>query len=111
VKVRLIGLALIAAGLAAGWYFGLGPLQEAQAGAARVRVEMKIFIFAPMAVLFGLVALIGGDSVASSILGPPRTRRDHLIVWPVFGLAMALGGLAWWWMDAQLDALGYLATG
>jgi hypothetical protein len=107
-KARLLGIVLIGAGLALAWYFGLGPLREAQAGATEVSYSVKLFVVAPMAVLSGLVLLVGGASVADAITHPPRTRRQHLIVWPLFAASLAVGGLAYWWFDAQLHALGYV---
>lgn len=57
---------------------------------------MKIFLVAPMAIVFGLFLLFGGARVADVVTEPPRTRRQHMIVWPLFVLALAAGGLAWW---------------
>lgn len=110
-KARLLGLMMIAAGVAAGWFFGWRPLEEARAGAAHVSVSSKIFIFAPMAVAFGLVLLLGGAAVAGAVTTPPRTKRQHLIVWPVFAVALAAGGLGYWWYQGELHRLGYLGTG
>jgi len=108
-KARIIGLAAIAGGLALGWFFGMAPLEEARAGAERVSYDIKLFIVAPMLVLMGIFLLVGGAPVLDSFSGPPRTRRDHLLVWPMFVAALAVGGIAWWWFDGQLSALGYNA--
>lgn len=107
VRARLLGLALIAGGIGLAWFFGFEPLQEAQAGAAQVSYSMKMFIVAPMAIVFGLFLLVGGAQVADVVTQPPRTKRQHMIVWPLFAVALAAGGLAWWWFDAQLSGLGY----
>jgi len=110
-KARLVGLGLVLLGLAVGWFFGLRALVEAWGGAESVSVEMKAFIVAPMAVLCGLFMIVGGGRVGEAMIGPPRTREQHLIVWPMFALALAAGAAGWWWMDGQLDALGYLTAG
>jgi len=107
VRARLLGLVLIVVGLGLAWFFGLKPIEAAQAGAAEVSYSMKIFVAAPMAIVFGLFLLVGGASVADVVTQPPRTKRQHMIVWPLFAVALAAGGLAWWWFDAQLQALGY----
>ncbi len=106
-RARLLGVMLVAGGIALGWFFGIRPLQEAQTGAPAVTYWIKTFIAAPMAVVCGLFLLIGGSRVAHVVMQPPRTRQQHLIVWPMFALALAAGGLAWWWFDSQLKALGY----
>jgi hypothetical protein len=106
-KARLIGLAVVAVGVALAWYFGFKPLEEARAGAQEGSYSIKMFLVAPMAIVFGLFLLIGGARVADVAMEPPRTRRQRLIVWPLFALALAAGGHAWWWLDAQLGALGY----
>jgi len=110
-KARLLGAAMVAGGVALAWFFGLKPLEEARAGAQAVSYSVKLFIAAPMAVVAGLVLLVGGASVADAITRPPRTKRQHLIVWPMFAVSLALGGLAWWWFNGQLRALGYLSGG
>jgi hypothetical protein len=58
--------------------------------------------------------IVGGGRVGEAMMGPPRTKKQHLIVWSMFALALALalaaGAAGWWWMDAELDALGYLTA-
>lgn len=110
-KSRLLGVVLIAMGAGLAWFFGLRPLQEAAAGAKEVSYSLKLFVAAPLAIVAGLFLLVGGAPVGEAFSGPPRTKRDHLIVWPMFVLAMAAGGLAWWWFDARLHALGFVTGG
>ena len=104
---RLIGIAMIAAGLGLGWYFGYHPLAEARAGAAEVEYSIKIFVLAPMLVVGGLALFLGGTPVAHAFSGPPQGRQQHLIVWTVFVIAVIAGGLGFWWMQTELSALGY----
>jgi type VI protein secretion system component VasF len=63
-----------------------------------------------LAIVYGLALLIGGAPVRALIAGPPRTRRQHLAVWPLFALAIAAGILAYYWYQGQLHALGYLGS-
>ena len=110
VRARLLGVAMIAAGLALAWFFGLRPLQQAAAGASEVSYDTKLFVAAPLAIVGGLFLLVGGAPVGAACSGPPR-GRDHLIVWPMFVIAMAAGGLAYWWFDAKLHELGFVTGG
>jgi len=110
-KARLLGIALLAGGIALGWFFGLGPLNAAHAGAERVEYDVKLFVAAPMMVVSGIVLLLFGGAVLRAFTGPPQTKQDHLIVWPVFALALVAGGVGYWWFDAQLKALGYVTGG
>jgi len=105
---RLFGLLFLAAGLGISWFFGLYPLQQAQAGAAQIKYDVKVFVAGPMLAASGLMLLVGGARVGRAFSGPPRTREQHLLVWPVFAVAMAAGGLGFWWFSAQLRALGYV---
>lgn len=109
-KSRLLGLAMIAAGAALAWFFGIRPLHAAAAGAKEVSYDIKLFVAAPLAIVAGLFLLVGGAPVGEAFSGPPR-GRDHLVVWPMFVIAMAAGGLAYWWFDARLHALGFVTGG
>jgi hypothetical protein len=104
---RLIGLAMVGVGVGFAWFFAWRPLAEAQAGATQTSFPMKIFFVAPLAIVFGLALLIGGAPARALLMGPPRTRQQHLLVWPLFAAALAAGGLAYYWYQGQLHALGY----
>ena len=107
-KARLIGLFLVAVGVGFAWYFAWRPLTGAQAGAPHISFPTKVFFVSPLAIVFGLAFLIGGAPAQALLGGPPRTRQQHLLVWPLFAASLALGGLAYYWYQAQLHALGYL---
>src|SRR4051794_20839388 len=107
-KARLIGLLILAVGVGFCWFFGYLKLQQAEAHAANVEYNPKIFLLGPMLLVTGLVLFVGGRSVAGAMFAPPRTRQQHMIVWPMFAVAIAAGGLAWWWFNAKLHALGYV---
>jgi hypothetical protein len=107
-KARLIGLVMSGVGVGFAWFFAWRPLVEAQAGVQQVSFPTKVFFFAPLAIVYGLALLIGGAPVHALIAGPPRTRRQHLIVWPLFAVGLAAGGLSYYWYQGQLHALGYL---
>ena len=107
-RARLLGAGMLALGLGVAWFFGLRPLQAAWAGAQQIEYDMKLFVASPLAIVGGLVLLIGGKPVGEAFAGPPVGRRQHMIVWPTFAAAMAAGAAAWWWFDGELHALGYV---
>jgi len=109
-RARAFGLLILLAGLGMSWFFGLYPLQQAEAGAARISYDVKIFVAGPMITVFGLLLLLGGARVGRAYSGPPRTREQHLLIWPAFAMALMAGGAAFWWFTERLHALGY-ATG
>ena len=109
-KARLIGLVLLGVGVGFAWFFVWRPLAEAQAGVQRISFPTKVFFISPLVIVFGFALLIGGAPAYALIGGPPRTRRQHLLVWPLFAASLALGGLAYYWYLAQLHALGYLGS-
>jgi hypothetical protein len=116
-KWRLVGIALIALGAAIAWIFGLGPLREAQAGAARVSYDVKAFVAAPSAIVFGLFLVVGGESVGTMIGGPLAGRfqtassGQKLMLVAMLAWAGLASFAAWYWFDAELTRLGYLSAG
>jgi hypothetical protein len=107
-KARLVGLVVLAIGGAMCWFFGYLPLQQAEAHAANIEYNPKIFLLGPMLLVCGVMLTLGGRAAASLVFSPPRTRRQHLFIWPFFAFCVAVGGLTWWWFDAKLHALGYV---
>ena len=103
-KVRLGGLGMIALSLFMAWYFALGPLREAHAGAAEVSYSLKAFLLAPFLLVMGLVALLGGARARAAVENDGRPTPLGIMV-AIAGFALA--GIGYWWFDAQLDALGY----
>lgn len=107
-KWRLIGAALIALGAAVAWFFALGPLRDAQAGASQVSYEIKAFVAAPVAIVTGLFLVVGGAAMGELVTGMPRTRQQRLWALAAVALALAAGFGAWWWFEGELQRLGYL---
>ena len=106
-KARFLGFVLVGIGVGMAWFFAWRPLEQAQAGVQEISFPTKIFLLAPLVIVYGLALLIGGAPVQALIAGPPRTRQQHLIVWPLFAAGLVLGGLAYYWYQGQLEALHY----
>ena len=116
-KWRLVGIGLIGLGVAVAWIFGLGPLREAQAQAARVSYDVKAFVAAPFAIVCGLFLVVGGESVGHMIGGPlagriqTATGAQKVTVIAMLVIAGLASFAAWWWFDAELTRLGYVSGG
>ena len=104
---RLIGLCIVAAGLAAGWFIILDPLQQAQIHGTPVHISMKAFVFAPLAIVSGTFLTLGGNSVAPIFLGAPRGASQKVLAIVIMIIAFSATGVAWWLFKAHLAALGY----
>ncbi len=104
IKHRLFGLLLIAMAMAFGWWGIYQPYQDALAGAAEVRVQNKVFVIAPMALVFGVFFTLFGDSVDYR---NAEESKFTIAGYCLMGLALlaAIGGF--FWLQAQFDALGY----
>lgn len=107
VRARVTGLGLVGAAVLSGWFFVLRSLGLAEAGAARVTIEWKVFVFAPCAALAGLALVFGGARVLPLLGRPPRGGKETAAALGLFVLAMALGDVWWWWTGVRLHALGY----
>lgn len=105
IKLRLAGLGFIAFGLVLGWFFALGPLREAQAGAAEISYSTKVFILVPFCIVFGIAFLLFGERYSYR-----NVEKKSLTAagWITFAIAAALAAAGWWWFDQQFTALGYV---
>ena len=105
IKARMGGLALIALGLAAGWFFILRPLQEASHGAAAVDYSPKAFLFAPASVVFGVAFLLGGSGF--------RYRNEahtnfSAVGWLLMILVAVVSAAGFWWFNQEIATRGYV---
>ena len=109
-KFRLLGILFLVGGLAAGWFWGLAPLREAQAHAPVVEYNMKTFMVVPLAIFIGLLLIGGGERVWAIVHGTPDNARD----WAYrIALVAVTGGVAWLsWLafSAQMASLGYVSA-
>ncbi|WNJ92128.1 hypothetical protein [Bosea sp. 685] len=103
-KARLGGLVLIALGLGLGWYFVLGPLQEARQGVPEVRYFLKIFAIVPLCIICGLGFVLFGERLKYA-----DASRQNLTAtgWFMFVLIAVATAAGFWWFKEQFAALGY----
>lgn len=101
---RLGGLVCLIGAGGFGWFFILKPLQAAQAHAAEISYNNKIFILAPALVVFGLFFLIAGDRWPYRDVEKQRPTTAGWILLAVTAIAAIAG---FWWFDQQFKALGY----
>jgi len=106
-KFRLLGIVFLIGGLVAGWFWGLGPLRDAQAHAPVVKYSMQTFMVVPLAIIIGLLLIGWGERVWALVHGAPSDSKilvQRLVMIAVVGL-IAWG--SWTWFDGQMTALGY----
>jgi hypothetical protein len=109
-KFRLFGAVALLGGLAATWFWVLGPLREAQAQAPEVSYNIKSFMIAPLATFIGILLLGWGEKVWAIVHGTPDNAKD----WGLRIALIAVTGLvafgSWTWFEGQMTALGYSAV-
>lgn len=105
IKLRLAGIAFMVGGAALGWFFVLGPLRDAQAGAAEISYSTKIFILVPFCLVFGLAFLLFGERFEYR---NAERKNFTMAGWIAFAIAAALSAGGWWWFEQQFAALGYV---
>ncbi|WP_200896899.1 hypothetical protein [Devosia soli] len=103
--LRLGGLLAIAVGLGALYFFLWLPLQEAQAGAAQVSYQLRVFALVPLCLVFGLIFLLFGERFEYRT---PDHKNLTAAGWIALAIVAALTAMGWWWFDQQFAALGYV---
>ncbi|CAJ0789691.1 hypothetical protein LMG19083_01904 [Ralstonia psammae] len=103
-KARLGGVLVLILGAVIGWIFILGPLHQAQAGAATVCYSLKAMVLVPGCVVFGLAFLVGGDKLAYR---DAQRKRLTPLGWVLIAFFAAASAFCYWWFKQQFAALGY----
>jgi len=104
IKARLGGVALVILGLGLGWFFVLGPLQQAQQGVAEIRYSLKAFLAVPACLIFGIAFVLVGarlnyrDAARKSLTGTG---------WFLLVLVAIATAVGFWWVQQRFAALGY----
>ena len=109
-KFRLLGVAFLLAGLAAGWFLGLGPIREAQAHAPIVEYDMKTFMIVPLAIFIGLLLIAGGEKLWGVVHGTPDNARDWVYRIVLIAVTLGVAWLSWSLFSAHMASLGYVPT-
>ncbi|MEQ1653487.1 MAG: hypothetical protein ABL897_13435 [Hyphomicrobium sp.] len=104
---RLLGVVAVLAGLAAGWFWVLGPLRAAQAGAAEVSYDLNTFMITPLAIVIGLLLIVGGEKVVGIVHGTPTNAKDWIYRIAMIAVVGGVAWLSWTWFSGQMTALGY----
>ncbi len=109
-KFRLLGIAFLIGGIVAGWFWGLGPLREAQAGSPSVEYSLETFMAIPAAIFIGLLLMVGGEKVWGIVHGTPDNAKDWGYRIALVAVTLGVAWLSWTWFDGQMAALGYLPS-
>jgi hypothetical protein len=104
-KARLWGLVAILIGAAVLYFFLLGPLEQAKAGAPEIHYQLRAFALVPLCFVFGLIFLIFGENFDYRT---PDHKNLTAVGWAAFAVVVVLTGLGWWWFESQFSALGYV---
>lgn len=104
-KTRVGGLALIAVGAALGWYFVLGPLDEARRGVPEISYSLKIFLIVPLCLIFGAAFLVMGSRLSYR---DQERKTLTLTGWILFALIALATAAGFWWFKEQFSTLGYM---
>jgi hypothetical protein len=104
---RLFGLILLMVGVAIAYFFIMGPLAEARAGAEEVRFSVQAFVVAPMALITGILLLIGGNSLLELIDGPPESPAQWIVTIGILAVVAIAGLGGYWWFNTVMEKLGY----
>jgi hypothetical protein len=106
-KFRLLGVVFLLGGIAAGWFWGLEPLREAQAHVPVVKYRMDTFMAVPLGIFIGLLLIGGGERVWAIVHGTPDNAKDWAYRIALVAVTLGVAWLCWTWFDGQMSALGY----
>ncbi|HWW12715.1 MAG TPA: hypothetical protein VN018_09370 [Brevundimonas sp.] len=101
---RLGGLVTLALGLAASWWGIVTPLEAARAQAPEVHYDIKLFVLAPLLLIFGLFFLLVGDRV------PYRNAEERKLTtvgWILMTVVAVAAFGSYFLLKQQFATLGY----
>jgi len=101
---RLGGLVALGLGLATAWWGILSPLEAARAQAPEVHYDIKLFVLAPLLLIFGLFFLLVGDRVPYR---NPEQRKLTVVGWILMAVVAVAAFGSYFLLKQQFSALGY----
>lgn len=106
-KIRLMGVLLLAIGIVLGWHGVLRPMEKAWAGVAEVNYQPNVFLLVPASLIFGLGFALYGER-----LNYRNAERQTLTAlgWLMFAVVAVLTAGGYWYFKQQLAAVGYQST-
>jgi hypothetical protein len=94
-KIRFVGLGLIACGVLFAVLFVYLPIRDGADGFMGP-VQLKALVFIPLAVVSGLTFLIGGSPVLEAFQARPKSKGQNALVLLIIVGSGVLTGLAYW---------------
>lgn len=106
-KIRLMGVLLLAIGIVLGWHGVLRPLEKAWAGVPEVNYQPNAFLLVPASLIFGLGFALYGER-----LNYRNAEKQTLTAlgWVMFAVVALLTAAGFWYFKQQLSAVGYQST-
>jgi hypothetical protein len=101
---RLGGLLALGVGLALAWWGILSPLEAARAHAPQVSYDIKLFVLAPLVIVFGLFFLLAGDRVPYR---KPAEQKLTTVGWILMAVVTVAAFGSYVLLKQQFAALGY----
>jgi hypothetical protein len=94
-KIRFVGLGLIACGVLFAVLFVYLPIRDGADGFMGP-VQLKALVFIPLAVVSGLTFLIGGSPVLEAFQARPKSKGQNALVLLIIVGSGVSTGLAYW---------------
>lgn len=106
-KIRLMGVVLLAIGMVLGWHGVLRPLEKAWSGVSEVNYQPNAFLLVPASFIFGLGFALYGER-----LNYRNAEKQTLTAlgWVMFAVVALLTAGGFWYFKQQLSAIGYQST-
>jgi hypothetical protein len=101
---RLGGLLGLGVGLAVAWWGIVSPLEAARAQVPEVHYDTKLFVLAPLAIVFGLFFLLAGDRVPYR---KPEEQKLTTVGWILMAAVAVAAFGSYFLLKQQFAALGY----
>lgn len=99
-KIRWVGVGLIAFGALIAFLFVYLPIQDGPDGFMG-RVQVKALVFIPLAIVTGLAFLVGGWPVLDAFQARPKSRGQLALVLSIIIGSGVLTGIGYWQISTR----------